>query len=260
MERCRPAYRPKDDQTSEARGCTHTPVDDEREGTHAPPEGGGGACVPQRGAYMHERGCVYAPKEGFEKRQEETLSLTPAEQAVADATDATPEETREMIILITRESNVRNTDSYIPKMKPLDLVGVLARVRVRVRRTPTPAPPPYDEVRARQAAQAVPRPRADEPPPDPQGQAVAEPRARLLKGSPRAPLRATITAPARAALPAEPDPAAEAARAELLQSGDFDQWMTAAYDKLGEDVHRDEVVILAAALRRTAIIASGSPL
>lgn len=36
--------------------------------------------------------------------------------------------------------------------------------------------------------------------------------------------------------------------------------MTAAYDKLGEDVHRDEVVILAAALRRTAIIASGSPL
>lgn len=178
-----------------------------------------------------------------------------------------------MIILITRESNVRNTDSYIPKMKPLDLVGVLARVRVRVRvrRTPTPAPPPYDEVRARQAAQAVPRPRADEPPPDPgqaaaephpdpQGQAVAEPRARLLKGSPRAALRATITAPALAALPAEPDPAAEAARAELLQSGDFDQWMTAAYDKLGEDVHRDEVVILAAALRRTAIIASGSPL
>lgn len=162
-----------------------------------------------------------------------------------------------MIILITRESNVRNTDSYIPKMKPLDLVGVLARVRVR--RTPTPAPPPYDEVRARQAAQAVPRPRADEPPPDP-GQAVAELRARLLKGSPRAALRATITAPAPAALPAEPDPAAEAARAELLQSGDFDQWMTAAYDKLGEDVHRDEVVILAAALRRTAIIASGSPL
>lgn len=95
----------------------------------------GGACTP--------------PKEGFEKRQEETLSLTPAEQAIADATDATPEERREMIILITRENNVRNTDSYIPKMKPLDLVGVLARVRVH--HTPTPAPPPYDEIQDRKS-------------------------------------------------------------------------------------------------------------
>ncbi|MGV9535051.1 hypothetical protein ACWEU6_22030 [Streptosporangium sandarakinum] len=57
----------------------------------------------------------------------------------------------------------------------------------------------------------------------------------------------------------EPSPAAEAARAELLEGGDFDRWMEAAGEKLGHDARLDDIVILAAQLRRAATVTQGSP-
>ncbi|WP_156056025.1 hypothetical protein [Streptosporangium roseum] len=58
----------------------------------------------------------------------------------------------------------------------------------------------------------------------------------------------------------EPSPAAEAARAELLEGGDFDRWMTAARGKLGAGAARDEVVILAAELARRGALDHGGRL
>ncbi|MGW4425752.1 hypothetical protein [Streptosporangium sp. NPDC004631] len=153
-----------------------------------------------------------------------------------------------MITLITQEWNVRAPDSYIPQMKPADLGVYLTRVQGRRATTP-PAATVFAQHRA---SAAVPAPR-DEELTDRQ-KAIAYARSQVGVNQ-----RAAIR-PAPSAPPPPLDPAAEAARAELLQGGDFDQWMTAAYDKLDEDVHRGEVVILAAALRRTATIASGSPL
>ena len=84
-------------------------------------------------------------------------SLGAAEQAFADATDATPGEREETIDLIIRENGVRRPDRYIPAMEPAELRAALTRVRARHATTPTPPPVPIVLAQARSSPLPAPR-------------------------------------------------------------------------------------------------------
>ncbi|MFC3979697.1 hypothetical protein [Streptosporangium jomthongense] len=182
-------------------------------------------------------------------------SLVAAARTIVDAfaekkIGITEEEAREIISLM--ETDARRKNDPIVSLAPFvravarngDLPGFLARVRAGERAAvprETPIPPPASAVLAQRRTSATPPEERDEELTD-REKAIAHARGRIGHSTPNA----------RLAIPEQAEPAEAAeARAELARYGDFGQWMTAAYGKLGGDAHRDEVVILAANLART---------
>lgn len=84
-------------------------------------------------------------------------SLSGPERAIADATDATPDETREILSLITSENTPRNLAAYV---KTLARNGDLPALLKRVRAGDT-TPPPTNQPRFRGGSRA-PLPTAEE--------------------------------------------------------------------------------------------------
>ncbi|MER7212415.1 hypothetical protein ABT340_35630 [Streptosporangium sp. NPDC000239] len=190
--------------------------------------------------------------------QDPLSSLSAPERKIMKAVTATIEETREIISLMEDEAlkkgnPIGNLERYVDTVAANDhLPSWLARVRaVRRAAAPTPTPPPYAEVHARQADTRASGASRDEELTD-REKAIAHARGRVGHSAPKA----------RLAIPEQAEPAEVAeARAELAQSGDFDRWLDAAAHRLGKDAPPNEVVILAATLRRTATaaLAGGAP-
>ncbi|WP_326829644.1 hypothetical protein OIE13_05745 [Streptosporangium sp. NBC_01810] len=174
----------------------------------------------------------------------------------------TEDEMREVIKEVHKTSKVKiekPTPYFRAMAKNNDLPGYLADVRAAAARRAAYA-----------ARQAQPPPAAPKEPSQPsvtpeEKEALLAATRELLDAARRSQGQRRPTSPTRVIPQRIPNDvlravtAADAARAELLQGGDFDRWMKAAREKLGKDADRDEAVILAASLRRTTTPALGSP-